>query len=302
MQLPTTKSLHRLSIEHPWFAVHPLLWTSQHLRLLGFQFQHLDSALPPSTSSLMAADKILTMHSRNLANIDSPVVKSVSVGHLLRCKDSPLEKVNGSPPFTFAGRDVHSPDCDIFQVSTTSTQQRPIIGYYHYDKVTRERQRVLRPKSHPGDGCNYPVSKMYQRKLRTVTPPLWFEDLYLVCVLLSLAQLQWRKRRTPRPKTFMPQFAPWPRTKDEERKPISLQIASLEYPHGRVVTANCHSRVRFGQLGAGDIGPVGSAKMFLSMILRGCWVSQMVAFMAHQLRIHLNQGARGGGDTAERLR
>ncbi|CZR49702.1 uncharacterized protein FPRO_14820 [Fusarium proliferatum ET1] len=44
---------------------------------------------------------------------------------------------------------------------------------------------------------------MYQRKLRTVTPPLWFEDLYLVCVLLSLAQLQWRKRRTPRPKTFM---------------------------------------------------------------------------------------------------
>ncbi|CVL09275.1 uncharacterized protein FMAN_14270 [Fusarium mangiferae] len=202
MQLPTTKSLHRLSIEHPWFAVHPLLWTSQHLRLLGFQFQHLDSALPPSTSSLMAADKNLTMHSRNLANIDSPVVKSISVGHLLRCKDSPLEKVNGSPPFTFAGRDVHSPDCDIFQVSTTSTQQRPIIGYYHYDKVTRERQRVLRPKSHPGDGCNYPVSKMYQRKLRTVTPRLWFEDLYLVCVLLSLAQLQWRKRRTPRPKTF----------------------------------------------------------------------------------------------------
>lgn len=65
----------------------------------------------------------------------------------------------------------------------------------------------------------------------------------------------------------------WPRTKDEERKPISLHIASLEYHHDRVVTANCHSRVWFGQLGAEDIGHVGSANMFLGKILRGCWVS-----------------------------
>ncbi|EXL67927.1 hypothetical protein FOPG_15978 [Fusarium oxysporum f. sp. conglutinans race 2 54008] len=205
MQLPTTKSLHRLSIENPWFAVNPLFWTSQHLRLLDCHFQHLDSALPPSSSSSIAADKNLIMHSRRLAKMNSPIVKSISVGHLLRCQDSPLEKVDGSPPFTFAGRAVHSPDCDVFQVSTTSTQQRPIVGYYHYDKVTRERQRVLRPRLHPGDGCNYPVSKMYQRKLRTVTPSLWFEDSYLVCVLLSLAQLQWRKPRkprTPRPKAF----------------------------------------------------------------------------------------------------
>ncbi|RYC78944.1 hypothetical protein BFJ63_vAg18177 [Fusarium oxysporum f. sp. narcissi] len=94
----------------------------------------------------------------------------------------------------------------------------------------------------------------------------------------------------------------WPRTKDEERKPISLHIASLEYHHDRVVAANCHSRVWFGQLGAEDIGHVGSANMFLGKILRGCWVSQMVAFMAHQLCIQLNQGARSGRDPAEHLR
>ncbi|KAG7402837.1 hypothetical protein Forpe1208_v016711 [Fusarium oxysporum f. sp. rapae] len=94
----------------------------------------------------------------------------------------------------------------------------------------------------------------------------------------------------------------WPRTRDEERKPILLHIASLEYHYGRVVAANCHSRVWFGQLGAEDIEHVGSANTFLGKILRGFWVPQMVAFMAHQLRIQLNQGARSGRDPAEHLR
>src|SRR4051794_5884193 len=44
--------------------------------------------------------------------------------------------------------------------------------------------------------------------------------------------------------------ARWPRTKDKERKPILLHLASLEYHYGRVVAANCYSRLWFGQLGA----------------------------------------------------
>ncbi|KAJ4175830.1 hypothetical protein NW755_014739 [Fusarium falciforme] len=94
----------------------------------------------------------------------------------------------------------------------------------------------------------------------------------------------------------------WPRTKDEERKPILLHIASLEYHYGRVVAANCHSRVWFGQLGAEDISHVGSANTFLGKIFRVFWVPQMVAFMAHQLRIQLGQGARSGRDPTEHLR
>jgi hypothetical protein len=35
----------------------------------------------------------------------------------------------------------------------------------------------------------------------------------------------------------------WPRIKDEERKPILLYIASLEYHYGWVIIANCHSWV-----------------------------------------------------------
>lgn len=94
----------------------------------------------------------------------------------------------------------------------------------------------------------------------------------------------------------------WPRTKDEERKPILLHLASLEYHYGRVVAANCHSRVWFGQLGAEAISHVGSANEFIKKIFRGLWVPQMVSFMAHQLRIQLNQGARSGRDPTEHLR
>ncbi|SCO92241.1 uncharacterized protein FRV6_16369 [Fusarium oxysporum] len=38
--------------------------------------------------------------------------------------------------------------------------------------------------------------RLSQRRLRDLTPDLWFEDPYLVCILLSLAQLQWQRRKT----------------------------------------------------------------------------------------------------------
>ncbi|KAG8668192.1 hypothetical protein FPOAC2_10050 [Fusarium poae] len=161
MQQPTPKSLHRLSIENPRFAAHPLFWTSQHLQLLNCHFQHLDSILPPSPSPSIDADKHLTLYSRGLAKVPMPIYKSICVGHLLHHKDSPLEKVDGLPPFIFAGRAVHFPDCDIFQARTTTVQQPPIVGYYHYNYVTRERQRALTPRLHPVRRGNCPVSRIY---------------------------------------------------------------------------------------------------------------------------------------------
>lgn len=202
MQSPRPKSLHRISIDHPWFAVHPLFWTSQHLRLLHCHFQHLDSAITTPSPPSSYVDKDLTLHSRRLAKIRSPIVKSISVGHLLSCQGIPFEKVNGFPQFLFAGRGVHSPECHIFKTRSTDILQRSIVGYYTYNNLSRERQRALTPKSHPSGGYNYPVSRIYQRRLRNLAPALWTEDPYLVCVLLSLAQLQWRRRQSSRPKTF----------------------------------------------------------------------------------------------------
>jgi hypothetical protein len=204
MQSPAPKSLHRISIDNPWFAVHPLFWTLEHLYLLHCHFQHLDSDFTTSSLPSSAADKRLRVHSRLLAN-GSPIIKLISVGHLLRHQGSPLEKVDGSPTFRFARRYVHSPECHVFQVRRTDIQPPPIVGYYHYNNIARDREEALRPPSPPShrDGCyNNPVRKIYQRRLRNVTPALWTEDPYLVCILLSLAQLQWREGQSPRPTTF----------------------------------------------------------------------------------------------------
>ncbi|WKT52534.1 hypothetical protein QSH57_003048 [Fusarium oxysporum f. sp. vasinfectum] len=59
------------------------------------------------------------------------------------------------------------------------------------------RRRANRPKRHPVPGSsNSPPERLSQRRLRDLTPDLWFEDPYLVCILLSLAQLQWQRRKT----------------------------------------------------------------------------------------------------------
>ncbi|EWZ78232.1 hypothetical protein FOXG_21553 [Fusarium oxysporum f. sp. lycopersici 4287] len=104
MQSPTPKSLHRLGIDNPWFAVHPLFWT----------LQHFDSAITTSSSPSSVADKDLALHSRRLAKIRPPILKSISVGRLLRHPGSPLEKVDGSAPFLFSGRSVHLLECHVF--------------------------------------------------------------------------------------------------------------------------------------------------------------------------------------------
>ncbi|KAF5669886.1 hypothetical protein FDENT_11399 [Fusarium denticulatum] len=202
-----SSSLHRLSIDNPWFAVHPLFWAPQHLRLLHCRFQHLDSAAPAAFASPSQPpydDPELALHSRKLSKNRSSVVKSLSVGHLLGRRGSPLEKVTGSPCFLYARRRVHLPNCQVFQtIAADHVQQRPIVGYYHYNNLILERKQALTPRLHPVTGrCNSPVLRIYQRRLRDVNPALWFEDPYLVCVLLALAQLQWQRRQSPQPETF----------------------------------------------------------------------------------------------------
>lgn len=103
----------------------------------------------------------------------------------------------GSPPFKFNNRRIHLPECDIYRVTTPNTpdtqpQAPPIIGYFHYDDVTKDREKALTPRLNPRGGFNWPVARLYQRRLHGVTPDLWSQDPYLICLLLSLAQLQWR--------------------------------------------------------------------------------------------------------------
>lgn len=106
---------------------------------------------------------------------------------------------------------LHTPECEVFRTSDVyNLEQRPIIGHFQYDEHVKQRERANRPKRHPIPGArNLPAERLYQRRLRDVAPALWFEDLYLVCVLLSLAQLQRQKRQTT-PETFFVRQNPFP--------------------------------------------------------------------------------------------
>ncbi|KAF4417301.1 hypothetical protein F53441_14525 [Fusarium austroafricanum] len=200
------QSLHRLSIENPWFAIHPLLWTADHLALVRCSFQQVDyHANTPSRDN----DELIS-HAKCLAIASLPVMKSYSALHLLCPGGSPLESIPyvaprnlGQPLFRYAGRRVHYPQCDIYRPEIQDTHHPLIIGFFHYNNVTKEREKKLTAQPHPGDGYNMPVTQLYLRKLRRVTPALWYEDPYLLCVLLALAQTQWYGPHSPRPASIL---------------------------------------------------------------------------------------------------
>ncbi|KAF5694863.1 hypothetical protein FDENT_992 [Fusarium denticulatum] len=101
-------------------------------------------------------------------------------------------------PFFYNKLELHIPECEIYRTdSIHEFEQRPIIGYFQCEKLIKRRERALVPRSHPVPGAsNLPVERLSQRRLHDLTPALWFEDPYLVYVLLSLAQLQWQKRKS----------------------------------------------------------------------------------------------------------
>ncbi|KAH7259167.1 uncharacterized protein BKA55DRAFT_661889 [Fusarium redolens] len=177
-------SLHRLSVENPWFATRPLLWTSQHLDLLAIRFHHVNSrfhAAPLSGITLRDLDEEEVFYEvRGLAN--RPYWTSGTDSYYF---------VRDNICFYFAKRGVHKTSCT-----------PPVIGYMCYMTVARERERLLTPPPHPNLGYNWTVKQKYDRRLGQTTPDSWFEDPYLVCLLLSLAQAQRCKDKSGKPAIF----------------------------------------------------------------------------------------------------
>nr|CEG05487.1 unnamed protein product [Fusarium clavum] len=183
-QTPITKSLHRLCVENPRLLVHPLFWTPKHLQVLHCRFHHLDSAaLPPSPplSPISNADPVDTEH----------YMKQLLNGRFAGGNET-------RSPFFYNKLELHTPECGFYKISKDlKLAQRPIIGYFVYEELVKQRRRSLKPRNHPVDGAsNVPGERIYQRRLRELTPALWYEDPYLVCVLLSLAQRRCRSRKT----------------------------------------------------------------------------------------------------------
>ncbi|OBS20222.1 hypothetical protein FPOA_06608 [Fusarium poae] len=201
---PITKSLHRLCVENGRFHVHPLFWTSKHLQVLHCQFNHVDSAspsfaLPPSPPLSPNSD---TDPDRYLARIvpmliDSQFLKTKFAAFSKLMRAHGIINASTRPQFVYNKLNLQVPECDVFTLSDAyNLQVRPIVGNFCYDELVRKRERAIKPRRHPVPGSsNLPAERLYQRRLRNLTPALWFEDPYLVCVMISLAQLQWKAQK-----------------------------------------------------------------------------------------------------------
>ncbi|PNP53575.1 hypothetical protein FNYG_15752 [Fusarium nygamai] len=203
-QTPITKSLHRLCIENPRFLVHPLFWTSEHLRVLHCHFKHLDSSSAPPPFPLPPAPPPASYDEPDITEdliqsiFNGPCTDTRFAAFTLLMHPFGVVRYRRWTPFFYNKLQAHIPECVVYRTDKVHRfELRPIIGYFQYDELIKKRERALVPRSHPVPGAsNLPVERLFQHRLHDLTPALWFEDPYLVCVLLSLAQLQWKKRKS----------------------------------------------------------------------------------------------------------
>ncbi|KAK2667628.1 hypothetical protein RAB80_016819 [Fusarium oxysporum f. sp. vasinfectum] len=207
------QSLHRLSVENSWFATRPILWTSQHLNLLGVRFQHFEGPLhapQPRGDDVKDLDAIeVVYHVTRLATVSSTVMKLKSALYLLCAPGSPLGCKpqfvwTDTPQNSFTQDAPFTKHCAMFFMSPSHSpkKQPPVIGYAYYKDINRERQRRFTPRLHQKSDINHPVERLCRLYLRNVTPDNWSDDPYIVCLLLALAQAQSTKQREEKPETF----------------------------------------------------------------------------------------------------
>ncbi|KAM6514288.1 hypothetical protein FALCPG4_015439 [Fusarium falciforme] len=118
---------------------------------------------------------------------------------------------HSKPTFFFASRLVERLDwCSVFHTHLDHiAREQLVVGYFHYDTLAAKRRERLSPCPHPRGDRNEPVIRLYRRRLSRITPIIWSQDPYLVCVLLSMAQSLRRESRSPKSFIFTVRCSPY---------------------------------------------------------------------------------------------
>ncbi|KAF5618664.1 hypothetical protein F52700_12184 [Fusarium sp. NRRL 52700] len=205
------KSFHSLSVEHPGLVEHPLFWTADHLAVLNCNFQQVESddareSVTPDTEKAehMAESALQLARGASLEAKPGWVAKL-----LLRNKPTPITFIHESDYrlyFDYGHYRIPLWDSNVriycIKKEAFIPDANPIMGYYRYN-ADKERQRHLKVSPGTGGIKNGPFQRICDMRCRQVTPTDWRHDPYLVCLLLSLAQLQDRTGFAPPEKMFL---------------------------------------------------------------------------------------------------
>ena len=193
--MPSSKrSLHTFSVHNPCFHIHPLFWTSYHTSIVNCAFQQVantDTKFYPINPFDDTADD-----ARRLATDLGPRKKSVWVESMFRRPGSPITQIIQPPYFSYNKHIVQHTcaDLSVFCIKREKVVDYgdPIIGYYRYN-LSKERRQMLYPSRAPRGLTNNPVKRLYDIRFRRAVPPDWRQDPYLICLILSIAQLHQRR-------------------------------------------------------------------------------------------------------------
>ncbi|KIL83923.1 hypothetical protein FAVG1_12828 [Fusarium avenaceum] len=226
---PAIRSLHTLSITNGRFAVHPLLWTSQHLRLLDVSFREVDAL---DTTRLHVDRSKCRAETAKRMSFGNKYPFRVST--ILVRRGSPLEAVKEQYGFHYNGRLVCNLHGKAFRIVKDMVMQKPepIVGYYRYD-ADLQREKKFRPAYAPRGQHNDPGERLREHMIRKTTPDYWYHDPYLVCHLLSLADLQFRGWHEAKGNSQLPAIIP----------ACLLVIHDSEPTHAYVFKADISSKV-----------------------------------------------------------
>ncbi|KAL5593097.1 hypothetical protein FOBRF1_012199 [Fusarium oxysporum] len=158
----------------------------KHLRVLHCYFKHDDSAalpssLPPSPPLSPSSDTDLDFNRLVPLLTNGPWTSSRFVSFSVMMRARGIINANARPHFLYNEIRFHTPGCEVFKTRDMyNLERRPIIGHFQYEELVKQRKRANRPKRHPVPGfSNSPAERLSQRRLRDLTPDLWFEDPYL---------------------------------------------------------------------------------------------------------------------------
>ncbi|KAF5718245.1 hypothetical protein FMUND_5341 [Fusarium mundagurra] len=195
-------SLHSLSVKNAWFQASPLHWTAHHLEVVGCQFLENEAASESQGHYPQQAGR-LTYYATRLATTPVENMKSHYVRSLFR-GTGVLEFVLVTATFHYGGRLVHVPHCSAFRIAghIAVPHPEPIVGYYSYS-ADKDRKARFTARAGPPGTVNLPMEEIYDRRLARVTPQDWTRDPYLVCIMLSLAQVQERTDNNGRPRLYV---------------------------------------------------------------------------------------------------